>query len=319
MTIGSEQLSRLAALLQSRDRYLILTHRRPDGDAVGSAAALCRILHRLGKVAYVCANPETPDKLLPFVADFLPPADFVPETVVAVDVASWSQLGVGMEGYEGKVDILMDHHQDNTMEIRCAKVSDVTAAAVGELMWALSEALGQRMDRETATAVYLSVSTDTGCFLYSNTTADTHRVAAACIEAGIDLAWINMEFFERRSRARIHMEQLVYANLRYLCGGRAVVMLVTQQMRRETGVTEDDISDLSSLPRKIEGVELGLAVYEQPDGSTKISVRTAEQVDAAALCRRFGGGGHVRAAGCSLPDAPEQAIERMMAAVQEIL
>jgi phosphoesterase RecJ-like protein len=172
------------------------------------------------------------------------------------------------------------------------------------------------LDADIATHLYISIATDTGCFVYSNTTAETHEIVAKCMHTGIDAAAINKEFFESKRRQRFEMERRVYSGLRFFDEDKIAVISVTQAMRRETGATEDDIDDFSSIPRKIEGVLAGISAYEQPDGTTKISVRTSGEVDASAVCAAFGGGGHACAAGCSIEKTPDEAISAVVAVVR---
>lgn len=302
-------LCSMAQQMKADDHFLILTHRRPDGDTVCSAAALCLALRRLGKRAMICWNPEITDRLKPYLTPYagLPEEDQA-YAVVTVDVASESQMISTAREFADRIDYVIDHHVANSMTARVAKIDVPSAAATGELIFGLIQALQLPMDRELATLLYIALATDTGCFLFSNTTAETHEIAAACIREGIDLATLNLEFFEKKRRARIEIERMIYAQMQFFAKDRIAAITVTQQMRRETGATEDDLDDLSSLPRKIEGVLAGVSAYEQPDGTTKISVRTTGTVDAAAVCASFGGGGHVGAAGCSLPMPPNDAV-----------
>lgn len=303
-------LCSMAQQMKADDQFLILTHRRPDGDTVCSAAALCLALRRLGKRAMICWNPEITDRLKSYLTPYAGlPEDDQAYAVVTVDVASESQLSDPAREYADRIDYIIDHHVANAMAARVAKIDDPTAAATGELIFGLIQAMQLPMDRELATLLYIALATDTSCFLFANTTAQTHEIAASCIREGIDLAALNHEFFEKKRRARIEIERMIYEEMQFFANDRIAAITVTQQMRRETGATEDDLDDLSSLPRKIEGVLAGVSAYEQPDGTTKISVRTNGAVDASAVCAAFGGGGHVGAAGCSLSMMPKDAVE----------
>ena len=215
-----QALAEMARRMMDDDDFLILTHRRPDGDTVGSAVALCIALRRIGKRAGVCDNPEAPERLKRYLAPYAVRPEERSWTVVTVDIASYSQIEQTARPYGGEIDYVIDHHLDNQMTARKAKVEDPSAAAVGELIYGLIDAFGVALDAELATYLYISIATDTGCFLYSNTTEATHALAAACIRAGINLAALNMEFFEKKSRARFEMERLVYNGLRFYCGGR---------------------------------------------------------------------------------------------------
>ncbi len=318
--VNRQALNEMAQRMKADDDFLILTHRKPDGDTVGSAAALCLALRRLGKRATVCADPDMTERLGRYLAPYAEtPASGRRYTVVTVDVPSYGQIAPAAVPFAGQIHYVIDHHIANAMNAERGKIDEPSAAATGEIIFDLIEALGVPLDAALATLIYIALATDTGCFLFSNTTAVTHETAAACIRAGIDLPALNQEFFERKRRARIEMERLVYDGLQFFCDGQIAAITVTQQMRKSTGATEDDIDDFSSIPRKIEGVRAGVSAYEQPDGTTKISVRTTGGVDAAAVCAVFGGGGHAAAAGCSLMLSPEKAIAAVCAEIEKRL
>ena len=185
-------------------------------------------------------------------------------------------------------------------------------------MFYLIEAMGVEIDSEMAELLYIAVATDTGCFKYANTTAETHIIAGKCIEKGFDLAAVNNEHFEKKSMARSRIERLVYEGLSFRAGGRIASIFITQQMRADTGATDDDVDEFSSIPRQIEGVDAGITVYEQKDGSMKISLRTTAAVDASEICAVFGGGGHTRAAGCTVYGTVYEAIDQVAREVERV-
>ena len=309
-------LATMARQMKKDDHFLILTHRRPDGDTVGSAVALCIALRKLGKHAGICPNPEIQDRLDRYMKPYVSAPDARVDNVVTVDVPSYGQMEATSKVYSDRLDYVIDHHLANQMTARKAKFTDPAAAATGEIIFRLIAELGVQLDAEIAVPLYISLSTDTGCFVYSNTTVQTHEIAAACMRTGIDAAALNKEFFESKRRQRFEIERLVTGDLRFFDDGKIAAISVTQKMRRDTGATEDDIDDFSSIPRKIEGVLVGISAYEQPDGSTKISVRTSGEVDGSVVCAAFGGGGHACAAGCSLKEGPEDAIQAVLAVVR---
>ena len=313
------ELDAFIAELTKRDRFLLLTHKRPDGDTVGSCAALCRILRATGKRAYIKPNPEMTGRLEPYAKPFYAPDDFRPETIIAADLPSYGQLPQAFQRYRDKIDFLIDHHQANSVKPRALSYIETSAAATGEIIYDIAVRLGVKIDAGLAEALYISIATDTGCFLYSNTTARTHAIAARLLSVGFDLAFVNREFFEKRSPPRIELERLVYNGMRFYLDGKVASIYISMKMRERTGVTEDDIDDLSALPRRVEGVLAGISAYEQPDGSIKMSVRTTEEVDAAAVCAALGGGGHPRAAGCGMKGPARAAIQRAVDEVRKQL
>ena len=286
--------------LLGADDILILCHKNPDGDTLGSGAALCLALRRLGKTAAVlCSDP------IPAMYAFLPitvfDGSFAPRFVVAVDVAGIQLFGDknNMPRYAEHVDLCIDHHASNS-GYAYESLVDGSAAAAAELLTALIPELGVELTPDIAACLYTGLATDTGCFRFTNTTAATHRAAARLIEAGADVATLNERLFECRSHARMEAERMALESLEYYYGDRCAMICLTWDQIQAAGVAGAELEDLTSLPRSIEGVEVGLTLRQQKDGSYKISVRTGNQTNACSIARRLGGGGHPRAAGCEI-------------------
>ncbi len=300
-----------ARYVREHDGYLLLSHRRPDGDTVGSCAALCRALRALGKRADVLENPQLTARYAPFLQGLTRPD--VPEgaTLVSVDVAAEDMLLPGAEGLCGSIGLALDHHESNRGFARCNCVRP-DYAATGELIWELFAALELPLDAQSAGALYLAVSTDTGCFRYSNVTAHSFQAAAACCAAGADIFPINRAFFTVKTPARLRLESFLGGSMRFYAGGTVAVCALSRADMARLEATEDDADDLSGLPRSIEGVEIGVMLRENADGSGKISLRTGEGYNAAEFCRALGGGGHRAAAGASVPGGLEAAREAIL-------
>ena len=286
--------------LLGADDILILCHKNPDGDTLGSGAALCLALRRLGKTAAVlCSDP------IPAMYAFLPitvfDGSFAPRFVVAVDVAGIQLFGDknNMPRYAEHVDLCIDHHASNS-GYAYESLVDGSAAAAAELLTSLIPQLGVELTPDIAACLYTGLATDTGCFRFTNTTAATHRAAARLIEAGADVATLNERLFECRSHARMEAERMALESLEYYYGDRCAMICLTWDQIQAAGVAGAELEDLTSLPRSIEGVEVGLTLRQQKDGSYKISVRTGNQTNACSIARRLGGGGHPRAAGCEI-------------------
>ena len=329
---GQITLREAADFLKANDNYLILSHRRPDGDTVGSCAALCRALRALGKSAWVYPNPQFTPKFAPYLEGLLAqsqgtgngeqgtkkafplggrcprartganegrtdaPAGSV--TVVACDIASRGLFPFGME--DAAVELAIDHHGTN--EGFAARThADETKAACGELIVELLPLLGVTMDKPMAEALYVAISTDTGCFRYVNTTANTFRCAAACVAAGAEIYPINRTFFEIKRRPRLRLEAYLTEHMEFFADGRVAISAMPQSLIDELGLTEDDIDDISGFGRTIEGVKIAVMLREVEGGMGKASVRTDPDYNAARICARLGGGGHPGAAGASLP------------------
>ena len=286
--------------LLSADEILILCHKNPDGDTIGSGAALCLALQRLGKTAAVlCSDP------IPAMYAFLPitvfDGSFTPRFVVAVDVAGIQLFGDRnhMPEYTEHVDLCIDHHGSNSGYAYETMLDD-TAAATAELLTVLIPKMGVEITPDMAACLYTGIATDTGCFRFTNTTAATHRAAAALIEAGADVESLNERLFECRSHARMAAERMALESLEFYYEDRCALICLTWDQIQAAGVAGAELEDLTSLPRSIEGVEVGLTLRQQKDGSYKISVRTGHNTNACSIARRLGGGGHSRAAGCEI-------------------
>lgn len=298
----TESVDRQTAVLRLRaaQDILILCHKNPDGDTIGCAGALYLALKALGKnVAVLCSDP------IPSLYDFMEigcfDSSFTPAFVVAVDVAGIQLFGDrnNVQKYAEHVDLCIDHHASNS-GYAYETLLDPGAAAASEIMLDLVTDMGVELTPEIAACLYTGIATDTGCFRFSNTTAKTHMAAARVIEAGANIETLNARLFESRSRARLEIEKMALESLEYFFDGLCAMIYLTWDQIVTSGVPGAELEDLTSLPRSIEGVEVGLTLRQQKDGSFKISVRTAGRVDACAIARHLGGGGHSRAAGCEI-------------------
>lgn len=308
-----------AAALQAADDVLILTHRRPDGDTTGCAGALCRGLRQLGKTAYILPNAEVTKRYAPMITECYPPEDFSPQYIITTDIAEEKLFTDNAEEYKGRVDLVIDHHRSNIGYGR-QNLIQIGAGGCAEVVYDVLAALGVRLTQDIAGCVYVGLSTDTGCFKFSNTTAHSHEVAAACLAAGIDGGEINRALFETKSRPRFEMERILFDTMEFLHSGRIALAVLRRADIDRTGADMDDLDSIASLTRQIEGVQVGLTLTENKDGTTKLSVRTTKEVDASAICRKFGGGGHLRAAGATLGAelTTAQAREAVIRAAEEV-
>lgn len=310
-------VSRAAEVLKAADNVLILTHRRPDGDTTGSAGALCQALRKLGKTTYVAHNAEITRRYADLVEPFAPDASYEPAFVVSVDCADQNMIPSDLAQYADRVDLVIDHHRSNDGFGRDNLVMGHRAACA-EIVCEVIEEMGIPLDRDIAEGIYVGASTDTGCFKFSNTTANTHLVAAKCLEVGVDGGEINRALFETKSRARYEIERMLFSTMQFFRDGKIAVALITREAQQKTGADSDDLDAIAGIPRQIEGVEVGLTLTELDNGKTKVSVRTTKEVDASAICTMVGGGGHLRAAGATLPCASDEAIRRMLDATERV-
>ena len=304
-----------AELLKQHDYILILSHRSPDGDTVGGGYALYYALKKLGKrVRHECSD-AIPKKFA-FLADGIESDDFEPEYIVAVDVADLNLLGDGfIEKYEGRIDLSIDHHLSHRDFSTYSLVEDRAAAC--EIMYRIICEMGVEIDRRIADCLYIGIATDTGCFRYSNTTPDTHICAAELIKLGADNAKINKQIFETKTKTYAALETLVLESLEMHFDGKCALVTVTQEMFRKSGSDETECDGISALPRQIEGVIAGVTVREVNENSYKISVRTNEPLDACEICSVLGGGGHIRASGCTVNGTLEEAKKKILDVIKE--
>ena len=275
-------VSEVAAYLRAHDKYLILTHRRPDGDTLGCAAALCAMLRQMGKTAGILYNRETTEHFEQYVEQYWVADDFDYETVVSVD-----------EGF-GK---------ESCVHPECA--------ACGEILCELAQELGQ-LTPEVALPLYVAVSTDTGCFVYSNVTANTHRVAAALMETGIDYKAANKLHFRTKSKKRLALEGELLRTMEFYDEDRVVIVAVPQSLQKSMALSEADMEDLASLGGLVEGTDCAVTMKETKDGAWKVSVRTGARVNATLACSFLGGGGHRAASGCLIEHADYETARTMI-------
>ncbi len=305
-----------AALLREFDDILILTHVRPDGDTVGCAAALCAGLRHIGKRAYLLENDGKTRTIAPYMAPYLAPEGFTPVRVVSTDIAVTDLFPKNAEQYKGRVDLAIDHHPSFERFAR-ANMVRTEAGACGEIIYDILKELGP-VTAEMALPLYVAISTDTGCFQYSNTTANTHRVAAELLDTGIDYRTVNQVFFRTKSRKRLEMEGDMLANMEFYDGGRVVVLKVPISLMERVGADETDAEDLSSLGGQIEGSDCAITMRELRPDVWKFSVRTGPRVNASVVCAQLGGGGHAAAAGCTMEAPMAEAKRKMLAAVEKM-
>lgn len=310
-------LESAAKMLLSKDKILILTHRSPDGDTIGSGYALAMALRKLGKSVKVDCTDPFPEKYSYFT-DKLEKLEFDEEFVVSVDIADTKLLGEKLSDYADKIDLCIDHHGSNTKYAKEYYV-EASAAAAAQVIAKLIRLMNVEFDKDIANAIYTGITTDTGCFRYTNVTAETHRIAADMIDCGAESGMINRLMFETKSRSRLEIERRVMDSIQFYLDGRCAIAYATIDMMKESGAVDSDMEGVSSLPRQIEGVMAGITLREKNNGKFKVSVRTTDELDASAICANFGGGGHKAAAGCMITGTLNEAIEQIIEVVRQAL
>lgn len=303
-----------AQWLKEHDNILIITHTRPDGDTLGSAAALCSALRRCGKNAALYKNPEITDKYYKYVSAYIAD-DFEYSCVVATDVAEKHMI---CGGFSGDVQLCIDHHPSNSNYAENLLLN-AGKASCGEIVLEVIKELCGDVSPEEASLLYMAVSTDCGCFRYANVTAETFAAASELVSCGARVQALNFDLFRQVSKARIVLEGLICSGLKFYSEGKIVVATVTEKMMQEAGATENDCDDIAGIPGRVEGCVLSLVIRELEQGKCKVSARSHPGFDCSALCARFGGGGHKMASGCVVRATPEETCEMLVSAASEVL
>ena len=309
-----------AEFLKSHDNYLLLTHKRPDGDTIGSAVGLCELLRTMGKTAWLLPSLDATRMFQDYLQGHQAPPGFEPDTVVSVDLASLGLLPPNAQPYKDRIDLAIDHHPSNEFFAR-ETCLEADKAACGEIIWKIAGHLGI-MSEAIATPLYVAVSTDTGCFVYGNTTPHTHRVAAALMEQGIPYQALNKKHFRTKSLRRMKLESLILQNMKLYQEGTVAVAPISLAMMAQADATDDDAEDIAAFLGQIEGVLHSATIRELRPGECKISLRTNPNfLNATATCARLGGGGHVAASGCTVYGTMDEAeaaiLEAIYAQLQE--
>ena len=310
-------ISNTTDFLKNHDNYAIVTHRRPDGDTLGSAAVLCRGLRQLGKTAHLLENPEVTPKYAFLTEGLTKAAPEEGDTLVCVDVASPGMLPAAFLPLQDRLTLRIDHHKNDTPFTEHELV-DPKCAACGQLVWRVLAQMGAFLDKDIATALYTAISTDTGCFRFANTQPETFRLAGSCTEYCDDLFKLNHTLFETNSLARLKIQGWMAQNARFLRNGTFCICPIPLEVERELGVTEDDMENISGFPRTIEGVELAVTLRQENENKVKLSVRCTPQWDASFICGQLGGGGHRGAAGASVEMTMAEAVETVIGIIEKL-
>ncbi len=315
--------------LQNHDNYLIFTHAAPDGDTLGSAFALKYALVSVGKKAKLYNPDQIPHRLAFMTEGFdveveveichtLPDGDYTP---ISVDIASAAMLrGLDTEYVKNLVfDLSIDHHDVNTVKThRLLCLPEYPA--VGEIVAEITKKLGVPFDKTNALWLYTAISSDSGCFRYSSTRPETHLIAAELLKTGIDFAKINRRIFENKTDGQLALERDAYEHIEKFYGGKVAVVCLSDEVLSLDCVDDDDVDLINNIPRQISGVEVSALIRRHGgsgsnSGEIKVSFRSNDYYDVAALAKSFGGGGHIHAAGCrfntSVSDAKAKILDRL--------
>lgn len=298
--------------LMSLDNVHIYTHIHPDGDTLGSAFALSLIMKKMGKRSKVICLDTLP-AYLSFIWD-RETEDFDCDSIVTVDVADMPLLG---DFGDKKIDLVIDHHENNRVVCE-KKLCLPEMAATGEIIYELALALGTELDRDIAECLYTAISTDTGCFKFSNANAHTFKTVSELIKYTPEgnFNYLNVPLFITKSLKQMRFESSVIQNLKFFFDGKLSVSVITKELLSSHGLTDGETGGVEQLGKIPEGVELAVTLKEREDGF-KVSLRSSDNIDAARLCAAFGGGGHKRAAGCSFKTDSDSTIKTIISYIEE--
>lgn len=305
---------------------LVLFHRNPDADAVGSAFAMAMVLESLGSRAYCVCQDEVPARLhflmhgrQESVLYETVPEEFEVERIVAVDTASPSQLGTLYPLFENKIDFMLDHH--GVGEPYADYYIRPEAAAAGEILFDLVKQLATEerltIDEALCTNLYAAISSDTGGFRYSNVTPETHLRAAELVASGLDTAEVNHRLFYSKTMEELRAQAAGISNLQLYNDGKVGIVTCPYALKVAFGLQDQHLETLIEIPRSLAGVEVAVSVRQSgPEGVFRVSMRSSTDFDVAQICARLGGGGHQRAAGCTLTAADtDEAIAKILAEI----
>jgi phosphoesterase RecJ-like protein len=322
MTKHNATLAQITQVLRDRRHFTLISHIRPDGDALGTIIALGLVLKQLGKEVVVWNEDGMLEKFryLPgWEMVGTPPAEPVDcDVVIALDTASQLRLGKVALGAvkTARLWINIDHHVSNEGYGDLYYI-DPTAPATGQILYDLFDFAGFPITPQIADNLFAAISTDTGSFQYPNTTARTYEIAAALIRAGVKVGELSQKMYESYPLRRINLLRALLNVLKISCDGRIASFALTQQMVNELGVLPEDNEGLIDTIRAVEGVIVAAFFEELPtDGKVRISLRSKDpSVDVCKVCQQFRGGGHTLAAGARFRGTITEVEEKVLAAI----
>lgn len=296
-------LNQIADKLREAETVLLYPHVMMDGDTLGSSIALCAALRKMGKRAHILIEDEIPSYLLFLEKDYCTSDQNIvdaPDISISVDCSDIERFVLRKEKFlSGKYSICVDHHRTNDFFADMNYI-DVDAGATGEIVYDLIKALGVAVDVEMAEAIYTAITTDTGNFQYTNTTKKTHLIVADLFDIGIDLEKISVEVYQNIRHEKLKIMNEVINTVEMLCEGKADIAYVTQEMLEKTGALMEETEGIIEILRNISGVEISAFLKESRPNEIKVSLRSKTYGDVSAIAQSFGGGGHKKAAGCTI-------------------
>lgn len=308
--------------LKAAKSVLLYTHINMDGDAIGSAVAMCKVLRNMGKECYVLLEDNISANLLFLDNDYCTKDQSIidaPDVSMCLDCGDVGRFPKRKDKFEtGKVSICVDHHA--TTDPFCAyNYIDPGAAATGELVYKLINTMGATIDKEIGEALFAAITTDTGNFQYSNTTKETHCIVASLYDAGIDSNYVSVQIYETVRMEKLMLKNRALGTLTMAADGKFAMAYVDQKMLAETGAKMEESEGIVSELRSIAGVQIAAFLKEDSRKVIKVSLRAKTEGDVSAISTQFNGGGHKKAAGCTMHCSLAEAMEQIKTASLENL
>ena len=320
-------------LVAGARRILVSGHLSPDGDSLGSMLALARLLRNAGKEAYATADLNALGKpgFLEGVEELIPIRKLKAarrrlggafDLFIAVDCSSFARMPSEVEPVaKGLKCICIDHHVTNDGTFGDVQIVDPSASSAGELVWRFAKWMEWKLDRAVAEALWVAMITDSGRFAYDSTSPRTLRAAGDLLKHGVRTAYINDVIYGTFSRKAVELKRIAWRSLHIWKNRKVAEVTLARDDFRAVRGTKADAEDIIEIPRSVARNEIALFFYQIPDRTkeTRCSIRTRGEWDATALAGKFGGGGHKRAAGCTIKGSIGTAKRQMRAAVKEML
>lgn len=320
-----EALREAAAYMREGDDFLVVSHLSPDGDAISSTSAVGLLLQSLGKSYTLINEGRTPEKYAgllagqPIVDYSSQPPDRRYRYIISVDCADFARIGEVHKAFEADAQLLnIDHHPTNDAFGTLSLIKPHAAATV-EIIFELAEELGVAWSKPLATCIYAGLLTDTGGFRYSNTTPEVMAVAERMLRYGAEGASLAEQLLETMTYPQVMLLKEALSTLSFSEDRRIAWISVSSDMLSRIGAAEEDSEGLVNIPRNVAGVEVGMLFKQKAPGTVKASLRSGGKVDVSKLAQAFGGGGHVRAAGCTINGTLDEAVRRLLEAVKNEL
>jgi phosphoesterase RecJ-like protein len=320
---------RFVEVIRSHQRFLLISHVRPDADALGSELAMAGALEALGKHVRIVNGQATPpnlqfldpDKKIKAInIDVQPPELADVEVAMILDTSAWVQLGAMADVFRALTakKIVLDHHMSDD-ELGAEMFKDVTAEATGRLVVDAVHALGLQLTPQIATPAFAALATDTGWYRFASTSGNTYRCAGELVDAGANPAGIYKALYEHDTLARLRLIGRTLARAQTDLGGRLIYTSVKREDFTETGAIASDTEDVINMTLQVAGTEVAVICVELTGGKVKISLRSRGKMDCSRLAEQFSGGGHKAAAGATLDGPVEEAQRKVLDAVRAAL